>query len=64
MNNLTATLYSKNDLRIELKDIPLPKVVNLKFLCNTHLVENYSFDRIDSTFNLYFSLTMARTMRS
>ena len=26
LNNLTVTLYKKNDLRIELKPVPLPKV--------------------------------------
>ena len=26
LDNLTVTLYKKNDLRIELKPVPLPKV--------------------------------------
>ena len=27
LDNLTVTLYKKNDLRIELKPVPVPKVV-------------------------------------
>ena len=56
MNNLTATLYFKNDLRIELKDIPLPKVTSKKFVYAPHVFNfivkinsNKSFDQIYSS---------------